>query len=316
MPGWGHRGRPSWVPWARRATLAAVAALSACAPPDVPPRVAHPLSPDLLELVRPDTVRSARVGGGAWYRYLWSPAGPWAIHLVEVEMERCEMGLRTLRAAAREVGGRGRETVSSMVARAGPSVLAAVNADFFTQEGATVGSEVVGGRVTAARTRPAVGWRPGDGAWLGGTTISGDTLLAGWPIAFRGGDGATEMVGGYPELLDRGARVGDLGVGERPAFAASRHPRTAVGYDPERRRLWLVVVDGRQPPHSAGMTLPELAALFEALGASEAVNLDGGGSSSLVVGGRVRNRPSDAQGERAVANALALVRDPRFCAPR
>jgi exopolysaccharide biosynthesis protein len=56
------------------------------------------------------------------------------------------------------------------------------------------------------------------------------------------------------------------------------------------------------------MTLDELAALMLRLGAREALNLDGGGSSALVVRGMVRNRPSDATGERAVGNALALER--------
>jgi exopolysaccharide biosynthesis protein len=62
------------------------------------------------------------------------------------------------------------------------------------------------------------------------------------------------------------------------------------------------------------MTLPELADLFEAMGATEALNLDGGGSSVLVVGGRAQNRPSDVTGERPVVNGLALVRDARGCA--
>lgn len=286
---------------------------AACTPPDLPPALAHPLPPALLEYLEPDTVRAQRMGGGIIYRYLWSARGPWAVHLVEADLGRCELALRTLQARAREEGGRGREEVSSMAARAGAGVMAAVNADFFTPDGGTVGSEVTGGTVTAARSRPAVAWRPSEGAWLGATTVAGDTLRAGWPIPLDGGDGATELVGGYPELLDGGKRVGDLGVVERPAFAAARHPRTAVAYDPVARLLWLVVVDGRQPPHSAGMTLPELAALFEALGADEAVNLDGGGSSALVVGGVVRNRPSDEAGERPVVNALALVRDVALC---
>jgi len=86
-----------------------------------------------------------------------------------------------------------------------------------------------------------------------------------------------------------------------------------VAYAPERGLLWLVVVDGRQPPHSNGMTLPELASLFEALGATEALNLDGGGSSVMVLGGRAINSPSDADGERAVVNALAIRRDRAAC---
>ena len=203
-----------------------------------------------------------------------------------------------------------------MVTRAGLRILAAVNADFFTPEGSTVGSEVAAGRVTAARTRPAVAWRPGADPWMGSTLVTGDTLWAGWPVPLGLGDGVTELVGGYPELLAGGSRVGDLGVGERPGFAASRHPRTAVGFDPAKGRLWLVVVDGRQPPYSVGMTLPELSDFLSALGATEALNLDGGGSTVVVVGGKPRNRPSDQSGERPVVNALALVRDPAFCRTR
>jgi exopolysaccharide biosynthesis protein len=81
------------------------------------------------------------------------------------------------------------------------------------------------------------------------------------------------------------------------------------------RTLWLVVVDGRQGAYSTGMTLPELTGLLEALGADEAVNLDGGGSSVLVVRGRAVSRPSDETGERPVVNALLLVDDPSLCGP-
>ncbi len=76
---------------------------------------------------------------------------------------------------------------------------------------------------------------------------------------------------------------------------------------------WVVVVDGRQPDYSVGMTLPELAALFEALGVEEAINLDGGGSSVMVVDGAKVSRPSDAAGERPVVNALGVRRDSAFC---
>jgi exopolysaccharide biosynthesis protein len=77
--------------------------------------------------------------------------------------------------------------------------------------------------------------------------------------------------------------------------------------------VYLVTVDGRQAPHSDGMTLAELATLMLALGSHEAVNLDGGGSTAMVVGQgdtafRVVNRPSDRGGERAVGDAVGLVR--------
>ncbi|HPD47463.1 MAG TPA: phosphodiester glycosidase family protein [Anaerohalosphaeraceae bacterium] len=83
-----------------------------------------------------------------------------------------------------------------------------------------------------------------------------------------------------------------------------RHPRTAIGFN--SGHVFLVVVDGRQAGLSAGMTYAELAGLMAELGCTEAMNLDGGGSSTLWLGGCVMNEPSDGR-ERAVANSLILV---------
>jgi hypothetical protein len=71
-------------------------------------------------------------------------------------------------------------------------------------------------------------------------------------------------------------------------------------------QLLLVVVDGRQSGYSAGMTLRELADLMVSLGAREAVNLDGGGSSEMFLNGLVANRPSDGA-ERLVSSALVVL---------
>ncbi len=299
----------------RGSAVAAVAAvLGACAVPDAPRGIPDALPEDALTLLRPDTVRTLRLDPDVVYRYLWSGRGPWGLHLVQADLRRrCDLGLDVLRAVAREEGAAGRERVSSMVARSDERVLMAVNADFFTPEGLTVGTELSGGRVTAATARPTISWKTGSGPWIGTTHVSADSIWVGWFVSMHEGDGLTEAVGGFPELLDAGARVGDLEVSERPSFASARHPRTAVGYDPERGWAWFAVVDGRQAPHSDGMTLPELAELFEALGATEALNLDGGGSSVMVIRGRTVNRPSDLTGERPVVNALALVQTPRGC---
>ena len=79
-----------------------------------------------------------------------------------------------------------------------------------------------------------------------------------------------------------------------------RHPRTALGLDVEGRWLFLVVVDGRQPGYSDGMTMAELAALMVRLGCARAINLDGGGSSVFLTADRtgaleIKNRPSGGQ---------------------
>lgn len=120
--------------------------------------------------------------------------------------------------------------------------------------------------------------------------------------------GAVHSVGGHPVLLRDGQRqswwTGD-------AKARGRHPRTLLGWTPSGETL-LVVADGRAPGHSAGLTLEESADLLAELGASDGINLDGGGSSTFVgtcdVGPCVLNRPSDGR-ERLVPVALALVGD-------
>lgn len=84
-----------------------------------------------------------------------------------------------------------------------------------------------------------------------------------------------------------------------------RHPRTAFGWNDQS--FFLVQVDGRQKDLSLGMTLEELSAYLVKLGCTEAMNLDGGGSSSLWFEGKVRNNPCDGY-ERNIANSLLVLR--------
>jgi hypothetical protein len=127
-----------------------------------------------------------------------------------------------------------------------------------------------------------------------------------------------EAVGGRPLLVRDSAIVADVDTAGQPSFVA-RNPRTAVGLARNGKRIILVAVDGRQKPYSDGMSLRELANLMLALGARDALNLDGGGSTTLVYADpdsaarlRVANRPSDKEGERAVGDAIAVVRG---CSP-
>ncbi len=114
-------------------------------------------------------------------------------------------------------------------------------------------------------------------------------------------------ISGDPLLVTGGNPVADLDDGEL-------HPRTAVGYSKNGRYLYLVVVDGRQPFYSEGMTLRELAAFMVSLGAQYAMNLDGGGSSTMVVEGAdgrpvTLNSPIDNYipgRERPVADHLGI----------
>lgn len=116
---------------------------------------------------------------------------------------------------------------------------------------------------------------------------------------------APEIMGGGPMLVWQHKKF----ITDREEWftqIASPNPRTAVGLD-SKGRLLLLVVDGRQPGYSDGATFAELAEIFLGLNARYAVNLDGGGSSAMVVKGKVINRPSDKTGERKVASILSIT---------
>jgi hypothetical protein len=149
----------------------------------------------------------------------------------------------------------------------------------------------------ATRSGPSEHYAP---VWIGadGRVHPGDTNVP---------PDAPEAVAGFTVILRRGEVVHPPG-----ARAAALHPRSAVGADETGRRIWLVVVDGRRSGYSEGMTEAELGALLKELGASEAVNLDGGGSSILLYdadgrGLRVMNRPSDGR-PRPVPVLLGLLK--------
>jgi hypothetical protein len=115
-------------------------------------------------------------------------------------------------------------------------------------------------------------------------------------------------VGGLPRIIRDGKISIEIIAESVPThFSTTRHPRTAVGYSRDEKTLFLVTVDGRQPNFSIGMTLPELANFMVQLGCYQALNLDGGGSTTMVIGDKVMNSPSDPTGERAVANALLVI---------
>jgi hypothetical protein len=118
----------------------------------------------------------------------------------------------------------------------------------------------------------------------------------------------SQAVGGGPVLVKKGK----INVtSKEEGFGGShlqRHPRTAIGYK-DKNTLLLMVVDGRQQA-SAGVTLPELAELMLGIGAIDALNLDGGGSSAMVAAGEVVNVPSDIPGGNRNSlrnNASALI---------
>lgn len=121
-------------------------------------------------------------------------------------------------------------------------------------------------------------------------------------------DGVYNAISGDRMLLSKGDIERDLPENDKP------NPRTAVAIDRDGETLWIVVVDGRQPGYSEGVTLRELAQILADYDLDTALNLDGGGSSTLAISGwfgwpQVLNSPIDRSIpglERPIANHLGV----------
>lgn len=129
------------------------------------------------------------------------------------------------------------------------------------------------------------------------------TWSMGWP-------GVMDTIGGNPDVVENGK----LAAGEcsNSSYFCLRNPRTGVGVTPDGKVLF-VTVDGRQKK-SKGMTLDEFGKVFQSLGATWALNLDGGGSTTMVVRDDIVNVPSGGY-ERSVGSALLILPGPDEAEP-
>ncbi|MFD2352767.1 phosphodiester glycosidase family protein [Nonomuraea ferruginea] len=143
--------------------------------------------------------------------------------------------------------------------------------------------------------------RDAGAAALAGLKAGDKVEVAYRPKASDGGDVKAAVGGNWVLVKDGKAQN---------STDQSAHPRTAVGFSADGKKMYLLTVDGRQAD-SRGVTLNELAAMMVELGAADALNLDGGGSSTMLArepgqaAPQVENSPSDG-GERHVPNGLAL----------
>ncbi|MBI2427424.1 MAG: phosphodiester glycosidase family protein [Ignavibacteriales bacterium] len=117
-----------------------------------------------------------------------------------------------------------------------------------------------------------------------------------------------QLISGNGHLIKNGVAYPALGDYDQSGsgFNDVRHPRTFLGINEDTTKVYLCTVDGRQAT-SLGMTFTEMANFLVALGLKDAFNLDGGGSTTMVVRGKVVNAPSDPGGERSVANTLQVI---------
>ena len=207
---------------------------------------------------------------------------------------------------------------SEIAARDGYDI--AINGDFFEAkatkdlEGKNAGyvkgkpAAPVGMAMTDGRLWHQAKEQPQAEPFLEITTTNTAIIVAGrtnQPIDYY----ARQMVGGSQIIVSNG-----MPVEYHSAFATNRHPRTVVGVGQGGTELTLLVVDGRQPSLSIGMTLAELSKEMIRLGCDNAINLDGGGSTTLVYREagderlKILNSPSDTK-ERSVADVLEVKFD-------
>lgn len=196
-----------------------------------------------------------------------------------------------------------------------------------------VNGAVVAGHATLGAPPPPNGYvlqgLGASAAWLQAHATPGTRLAVSRRLSADGADlalasGTSLVEAGptlsVPNLAQSAAQegfaptVGGVDAGEGAAangnwyngWYVARNGRTAAGVAADGTIL-LVEIDGRQPTLSVGTSIPETAAVMAWLGATSAVNLDGGGSSNMVVGGKMVGHPSDAVGERGVGDTLMLL---------
>lgn len=227
----------------------------------------------------------------------WSDVAPGVRHLHRVTanqnihalvVDLCTPGVG-LRATGEDERG---QRVSAWGASVG--ALAAVNGDFFSLDGNfwTDGPSVHAGAK----------WGGEDHEYVGLLGIGEHRVeLRSHELTTGVEPWMTEVVSGHPTIVKDGVDLDGSG----DPLCANRHPRTSVGLSADRRYLQIAVVDGRASTR-IGMTCLELSALMRELGAANAVNQDGGGSSTMwIAGAGVLNHPTDGS-ERTVGNHLGL----------
>ena len=250
-----------------------------------------------------DSTRTTLVADGVIHRLIRSPKGPWTINALYVELGRCT----TAEAVASSDSAISRMKTTDMLAALArhETVLAGVNADFFNlRNGLPTNLLVTNGTMrTPPIPQPVLAIDSAGVARIAVFSLENDVLLPFHPL---------QAVGGRPVLVRDSAVAAEADTFGSAGFRGP-NPRTAAGISRDGRRLILAVIDGRTS-HDAGMTLRETAELMLALGARDAINLDGGGSTTMVIADpdsagllRIVNHPSDKEGERAVGDALAVV---------
>jgi exopolysaccharide biosynthesis protein len=232
-------------------------------------------------------------------QYINRKGQPMHIFILRANLHSKKLRLQLLTAGST---GKGRETLSNMICKSADSgkIIAGVNADFFNLEtGIPMGILYKDG--IAMKDSFSTGKQQQGLSWLGIQKKKRQVVIGSKystrPLLRDAAGGGVTLVKNYKAV---------------PQTIRAIHPRTAVGITGNQVVLF-VVADGRNAAYSNGIDYTELSLLLQALGAKDAINLDGGGSSTLVIRNphnnqlEVRNKPSDGS-ERPLSNAWVIKR--------
>lgn len=231
------------------------------------------------------------------YRLLFQN-DPVTLYITEVDLTKPGLGFQVL--TPNDASTYMLQTVKEMAEKSdkqGNRVITATNGDYFSGNGRPWGALIKNGQIIKTDFFDT---------WHGffGVKKDGELFMGAKGNLARDSASFSMAIGGTERLINNFSRAFH-------STNAGRHPRTVVAYN-DRKQGFLIVADGRIPGHSVGMSLAELSELLFALRIKEALNLDGGGSTTLVDkdlskgGFSIANKHSDAA-PRAVANALAIV---------
>jgi exopolysaccharide biosynthesis protein len=174
----------------------------------------------------------------------------------------------------------------------GYKIIGAVNSDFYNMSTGEPRSVLIVDGKPIREILPAI-------RSYFGITNEGKPIIGDASVYLQQKESILNAVGGYHRLIKNTIPVNQTDV--------SIHPRTAVGFT-SNQTVYFLVADGRNASYSNGLTLTQVAEIMKALEVKEAINLDGGGSSTFVVNTNqllVRNKPSDGT-PRKVANGWAI----------
>jgi len=265
-------------PITRYLALFAFVALSACAS-------GAPLSSGKpFDLTPPKNVVA---DGISYSQRAWPGAVPMQVAIIEIDLKTSGLSFAVSGGSASDTSEYRSKTTSTYLRESGAVV--AINGGYF---GPVVATEGVG--------QDAQGFARSNGRVVSPASSPEKAGVAKAVVCFDRKQVQILAALACPERFANGLAAGPIlvqaGALKVDPKNTTRHPRSALGMNAAGDRLWLVTIDGRQTGYSEGASFAETALILQALGAADAINLDGGGSTALVYrdpvrGPRVLNRP-------------------------